>query len=124
MTSGNAAKAIAMAGLACGVLDITAALVVYGSMGLKPLRLFAGKSRPCAGAKIVPGRSGHRGARLGVAFCDRVWRRGRLLRCEPRHAGFGGASHVVWPALRHRRLLLHEPHRCAPLGSDEVSLFP
>jgi hypothetical protein len=35
----NTLLAILWGGLLCGVLDITAALVVYGSMGAKPLRL-------------------------------------------------------------------------------------
>src|SRR5260221_11499697 len=55
MTSGNAAKAIAMAGLACGVLDITAALVVDGSMGLKPLRLLQGVAAGALGPKSFQG---------------------------------------------------------------------
>lgn len=38
----SAAKAIVAAGLTCGVMDITAALVVYGIMGAKPLRLLQG----------------------------------------------------------------------------------
>src|SRR5258705_1701995 len=61
MTSGNAARAIGMAGLACGVLDITAALVIYGSMGLKPLRLLQG---------IAAGRLGPKSFQGGV--CTRL----------------------------------------------------
>jgi hypothetical protein len=38
----NYAKAICIAGLTCGVMDITAALVVYGTIGAKPLRLAQG----------------------------------------------------------------------------------
>jgi hypothetical protein len=38
----NYAKAICIAGLTCGVMDITAALVVYATMGAKPLRLLQG----------------------------------------------------------------------------------
>ena len=38
----NIAKAIAIAGLTCGVMDITAALGIYGAMGAKPLRLLQG----------------------------------------------------------------------------------
>ena len=37
-----ALPAILTAGLVCGVLDITAALVVYGQFGLKPLPLLQG----------------------------------------------------------------------------------
>ena len=35
----NAMMALLWAGFSCGVLDITAALVVYGFFGLKPMRL-------------------------------------------------------------------------------------
>ena len=42
MTTGSAGAAIGMAGLICGAMDITAALVVYGSLGLRPLRLLQG----------------------------------------------------------------------------------
>jgi hypothetical protein len=35
----NAMLALLWAGFACGVLDITAALVVYDFFGLKPMRL-------------------------------------------------------------------------------------
>jgi hypothetical protein len=66
MTSGNATRAIAMAGLACGVLDILAALVVYGSMGLKPLRLLQGIAAGVLGAKSFQG--GLSTALLGLAL--------------------------------------------------------
>jgi len=66
MTSGNAARAIAMAGLACGVLDITAALLVYGSMGLKPLRLLQGIAAGVLGPKSFQGGIGT--ALLGLAL--------------------------------------------------------
>jgi hypothetical protein len=55
MAGGNAARAIGMAGLACGVLDITAALVVYGAMGLKPLRLLQGIAAGVLGPKSFQG---------------------------------------------------------------------
>ena len=42
MAAANPAKAISIAGLTCGALDISAALVVYGLMGSKPLRLLQG----------------------------------------------------------------------------------
>jgi len=38
----NPTKAIVAAGTICGIMDITAALVVYGMMGAKPLRLLQG----------------------------------------------------------------------------------
>jgi hypothetical protein len=47
--------AICWAGFACGVLDITAALVVYGSMGAKPLRLLQGIAGGLLGPRTYSG---------------------------------------------------------------------
>ncbi len=66
MTMGNAVSAVTAAGLACGVLDITAALVVYGSMGAKPLRLLQGIAAGVLGAKSFQG--GLSTALLGLAL--------------------------------------------------------
>jgi hypothetical protein len=53
-------------GLACGVLDITAALIVYGSFGLKPLRLLQGIASGLLGPRAFEG--GLTTALLGL-FC-------------------------------------------------------
>ena len=50
--------AILWAGLACALLDITAALVVYGFFGIKPLRLLQG---------IASGLLGRRAFDAGLA---------------------------------------------------------
>ena len=42
MPKTNFAKAIGIAGLTSSVMDISAALIVYGAMGAKPLRLLQG----------------------------------------------------------------------------------
>jgi hypothetical protein len=55
MANPNPAKAICMAGLTCGVMDITAALLVYGSMGLKPLRLLQGIAGGIFGPRAYTG---------------------------------------------------------------------
>jgi hypothetical protein len=47
--------ALLWAGLACGILDITAALVVYGSFGLKPMRLLEGIASGLLGPKAFEG---------------------------------------------------------------------
>ena len=47
--------ALLWAGLACGILDITAALVVYGSFGLKPMRLLQGIASGLLGPKAFEG---------------------------------------------------------------------
>jgi len=47
--------AVLFAGLACGVLDITAALVVYGFFGLKPMRLLQGIASGLLGPKAFDG---------------------------------------------------------------------
>jgi hypothetical protein len=51
----NAILAVLWAGLACGVLDITAALVVYGFFGAKPLPLLQGIASGLLGAKSFQG---------------------------------------------------------------------
>jgi len=55
MATATAATAITMAGLTCGAMDITAALLVYGSMGLPPLRLLQGISGGILGPKAFEG---------------------------------------------------------------------
>lgn len=47
--------ALLWAGFACGVMDITAALVVYGYLGLKPLRLLQGIASGLLGPKAFDG---------------------------------------------------------------------
>src|SRR5258706_14832276 len=60
----NTLLAILWGGLLCGVLDITAALVVYGSMGAKPLRLLQGIAAGLLGPRTYGG--GIRTALLGL----------------------------------------------------------
>ena len=47
--------AVVCGGLACGVMDITAALVVYGYMGAKPLRLLQGIAGGLLGPRTYSG---------------------------------------------------------------------
>lgn len=47
--------AVVWGGLACGVLDITAALVVYGYFGAKPLRLLQGIAGGVLGLRTYSG---------------------------------------------------------------------
>src|SRR5258707_15594271 len=51
----NTLRAILWGGLLCGVLDITAALVVYGYMGAKPLRLLQGIAGGLLGPRTYSG---------------------------------------------------------------------
>src|SRR5213080_5364911 len=51
----NAMLAVLWAGFACGVLDITAALIVYGYLGLKPMRLLQGIASGFLGPKAFDG---------------------------------------------------------------------
>jgi hypothetical protein len=51
----NAMLAVLWAGLACGVLDITAAFVVYGFFGAKPVPLLQGIASGLLGAKAFDG---------------------------------------------------------------------
>src|SRR5260370_15735488 len=47
--------AVLPAGFTCGVLDITAALVVYGYLGVKPMRLLQGIASGLLGPKAFDG---------------------------------------------------------------------
>ena len=51
----KALQAILWAGFACGVLDITAALVVYGYLGAKPIRLLQGIAGGLLGPRTFDG---------------------------------------------------------------------
>ena len=51
----NSLHAVVWGGLACGVLDITAALVVYGYFGAKPLRLLQGIAGGLLGPRTYSG---------------------------------------------------------------------
>jgi len=51
----NAMLAVICAGFACGVLDITAALIVYGYFGAKPVRLLQGIASGSLGPKAFDG---------------------------------------------------------------------
>ena len=106
MTSGNAARAIGMAGLACGVLDITAALVVYGSMGLKPLRLLQGIAAGVLGSKAFQG--GAATAVLGLALHFVI--------------AFGAAT-VYYTASRSMRILVEQAALFGPLYGIAVYFF-
>lgn len=62
----NPTKAIVSAGTICGMMDITAALVVYGIMGAKPLRLLQGIAGGILGPSTYKG--GIPTALLGLAL--------------------------------------------------------
>jgi phage shock protein PspC (stress-responsive transcriptional regulator) len=66
MPTSNPAKAIAIAGLTCGVMDISAALMVYGVMGAKPLHLLEGIAAGVLGPSAY--RGGVLTALLGLAL--------------------------------------------------------
>lgn len=51
----NSFLAVVWGGLACGVLDITAALIVYGYLGAKPLRLLQGIAGGLLGPRAYGG---------------------------------------------------------------------
>ena len=94
-------QAILWGGFACGVLDITAAFVVYGSFGLKPLRLLQGIAAGVLGSRALGG--GNAAAALGL-FLHFVIAYGaatvyvvasRWLRFLLRHATASGALYGV-----------------------------
>jgi hypothetical protein len=51
----NALRAVLWAGFACGILDITAAFVVYGFFGAKPVPLLQGIASGLLGPKAFDG---------------------------------------------------------------------
>ena len=51
----NAGKAITAAGMLCGAMDITAALVVHGQFGLRPQRLLQGIAAGLLGKSAFEG---------------------------------------------------------------------
>jgi uncharacterized membrane protein YagU involved in acid resistance len=62
----NPSKAIVSAGTICGIMDITAAVVVYGTMGANPLRLLQGIAGGVLGPRTYQG--GIATALLGLAL--------------------------------------------------------
>jgi hypothetical protein len=62
----NPRKAIVSAGTICGLMDITAAFLVYGTMGAKPLRILQGIAGGILGPRSYNG--GLATALLGLAL--------------------------------------------------------
>jgi len=97
----NALLAVAWGGFACGVLDITAALLVYGYFGAKPLRLLQGIAGGLLGPRTYSG--GISTALLGllchfvIAFSAAAVYVGasRIMPFLVRHAVFSGALYGV-----------------------------
>lgn len=58
-----ATRAIFLGGIFCGALDIAAALVIYGAMGVPPMRLLQGIASGLVGARAFS--AGSAGAALG-----------------------------------------------------------
>jgi len=65
-TNANGWMAIAWGGLLCGVMDITAALGVYGSFGLPPMPLLQGIAKALIGPSAMEGGWGT--AALGLVL--------------------------------------------------------
>jgi hypothetical protein len=102
----TAAKAIGMAGLLCGVLDITAALLVYGAMGYRPQRLLQGIASVAIGPRAFSG--GLATAALGLFF--------------PFVTAFGAGT-VFFLASRRMRLLIQRTVLCGALYGVAVYFF-
>ena len=64
MQKPNALLAVLWGGTACGILDITAAFIVYGYFGLKPIRLLQGIAGGLLGPRSLEG--GFATAALGL----------------------------------------------------------
>jgi hypothetical protein len=84
----GAVAAIFWGGLACGVLDITAAMVVYGFFGARPLRILQGIAAGLLGRRAFDG--GPATAALGLLL--------HFVNASLAAAVYVGASRV-WPIL-------------------------
>ena len=97
----NPTKAIVSAGTICGVMDITAALVVYGAMGVRPLRLLQGIAGGVLGPSTYKG--GVPTALLGFALhfviafgaATAFYAASRGIRYLIDHAVFSGALYGI-----------------------------
>jgi hypothetical protein len=98
--------AILWAGFVCGVLDITAALTVYGSMGAKPLRLLQGIAGGLLGPRTFQG--GLVTAALGL-LCHFI-------------IAYGAAT-VFYAATRYAPFLLQNAVLCGALYGIAVYFF-
>lgn len=106
MATANALTAITMAGLTCGAMDITAALLVYGSMGLAPLRLLQGIAGGILGPKTFEGGAATAGLGLFLHFV----------------IAFGAAS-VYFAASRALPILLQQAALCGAVYGIAVYFF-
>ena len=102
----KASLAILWAGLTCGILDITAAIVVYGSFGLRPVRLLQGIAAGLLGARAFEGGLGT--ALLGL-FCHFL-------------IAFGAAA-VYFAASRQFSFLIKQAFFFGPLYGIAVYFF-
>jgi uncharacterized membrane protein YagU involved in acid resistance len=102
----NPTKAIVSAGGICGIMDMTAALVVYGTMGAKPLRLLQGIAGGILGPRTYTG--GIATALLGLALHFVI--------------AFGAAT-VFFIASRGIRFLLDHAVVCGALYGIAVYFF-
>lgn len=106
MATANAVTAITMAGLTCGAMDITAALLVYGYLGAKPLQLLQGIAGGVLGPKTFQG--GPATAALGLLLHFVI--------------AFGAAS-VYFAASQALPILLQQAALCGVLYGIAVYFF-
>jgi len=102
---GSMMRAIAAAGLLCGILDGLSAIVLFGSMGATPAGVFRGIARGAMGSAATKGGSGavavgvaaHFAVAFGAAAAYYALTRARpALKVHPILAGilFGAAVHL------------------------------
>ena len=118
----NPTKAIVAAGAICGIMDITAALVVYGTMGAKPLRLLQGIAGGVLGPETY--RGGLATALLGLMLHFVIaFGAATVFYIASRGIRFLVDSAPVRHTLRHRCLLLHAANRNPAFPRPSQSLF-
>ncbi len=112
ISSLNALRVIAWAGLTAGVLDISSAFTLFRLRGIAPKQVLQG----IAGGLLGPAsfHGGNKTAFLGAALHFFIALVGsNLLHRQPQIRRHGSACCPVRNPLRNRRAPLHEPHRGA-----------
>jgi hypothetical protein len=95
---GNAGRAIVGAGMLCGVMDITAALIVYGQFGLRPQRLLQGIAAALIGRGALEGGWATAGLGLFLHFVI-AFGAATTFYVASRWMGFLVEQWAVWGAL-------------------------
>ena len=123
MAGAKALPAIAWAGALCGTLDITAAIVVYGRFGARPMPLLQGIAAGLLGPSAYQGWLAYRTAGSVPSLCNRFWRRNGVLPGQPQitfpNKPVVRLRNLVW----HRCLLFYAKNSFASVSRHAPSIL-